>query len=132
MPRIPAIRSPELTQATRAFEQWRGLRTSRRIPELMWKRAADLACRYGVHRTARALRLNYATLKNRTAVSVRIEDPVSVPASPFMEIFPVNGGGAECVVELERSDGGKMRIQFKGASAPDLMGLSRAFWGTPT
>jgi hypothetical protein len=90
-----------------------------------------LACRYGVNRTARALRLNYATLKNRTAVPVRVEDQASAPMSPFVEVFPVNGGAAEYVVELERPDGGKMRIQIKGASAPDLMGLSRAFWGTP-
>jgi hypothetical protein len=36
-------------------------------------------------------------------------------------------GLSECVIELEGRRG-KMRIQWKGTTAPDLGGLSRALW----
>jgi hypothetical protein len=36
-------------------------------------------------------------------------------------------GLTECVIEVE-GPRGKMRIQWKGATAPDLAGLSRALW----
>ncbi len=35
----------------------------------------------------------------------------------------------ECIVELEHSDGAKMRIHLKGAEPADLAALSRSFWG---
>lgn len=34
----------------------------------------------------------------------------------------------ECIVELERPGHGRMRIEIKGAPAPDLGELSRSFW----
>jgi hypothetical protein len=34
---------------------------------------------------------------------------------------------AECVIELE-GPRGKMRIQWRGATPPDLAGLSRVLW----
>jgi hypothetical protein len=36
-------------------------------------------------------------------------------------------GLSECLIELE-GPRGKMRIQWKGTTAPDLSGLSRVFW----
>jgi hypothetical protein len=36
-------------------------------------------------------------------------------------------GLAECLIELE-GPRGKMRIQWKGATAPDLAGLSPVLW----
>ena len=36
-------------------------------------------------------------------------------------------GGAECLIELE-GPRGKMRIQWKGSTTPDLAGLSRVLW----
>jgi hypothetical protein len=36
-------------------------------------------------------------------------------------------GLAECVIELQGRRG-KMRIQWKGTTAPDLGALSRALW----
>src|ERR1035438_4801081 len=38
-------------------------------------------------------------------------------------------GLSECLIELE-GPRGKMRIQWKGATAPDLAGLSRALWAS--
>ena len=50
----------------------------------------------------------------------------------FVELVALQGAPSgpslsECVIELE-GPRGKMRIQWKGVTAPDLAGLSRALW----
>ncbi|MGD1025944.1 MAG: hypothetical protein ABR880_24455, partial [Candidatus Sulfotelmatobacter sp.] len=45
----------------------------------------------------------------------------------FVELAPLPTTAAECVIELE-GPRGKLRIQWKGATAPDLAGLSRVLW----
>jgi len=50
----------------RRFERWRRTRKVRaRIPEPLWVSAVKLAGRYGIHRTAKALRVDYYSLKKR-------------------------------------------------------------------
>ncbi len=50
----------------RRFERWRRTRKVRsRIPEPLWASAVKMAGTYGIHRTAKALRLNYYALKKR-------------------------------------------------------------------
>ena len=50
----------------RRFERWRGTHKARsRIPEAFWGSAARMAGRYGLHRTAKTLRLDYYALKKR-------------------------------------------------------------------
>jgi hypothetical protein len=44
-----------------------------------------------------------------------------------MELVPAPPAAAECVIELE-GPRNKLRIQWKGASVPDLAGLSRVLW----
>jgi hypothetical protein len=34
----------------------------------------------------------------------------------------------ECVLEVENTDGAKMRMHLKGVAMPDLTALSRSFW----
>jgi hypothetical protein len=52
----------------------------------------------------------------------------AAPAPAFMELVgPQAIGLSECLIELEGPHG-KMRIQWKGTTAPDLAGLSRALW----
>jgi hypothetical protein len=89
-----------------------------------------VAREHGVFRTAKVLSLEYGKLKRLTTEShpgdrrtVRLGAP---PA--FVELLtPGTGGGAECVIELE-GPRGKMRIQWKGSTTPDLAGLSRVLW----
>jgi hypothetical protein len=52
-----------------------------------------------------------------------------IPAqSPFLELVPSQAVGlAECLIDLE-GPRGKMRIQWKGDTAPDLAALSRILW----
>ena len=69
-----------LSRAQRKIEQWRQRHRPRaRIPEELWREAAQLACAHGVNRTARALRLDYYALKKRPP---RL-DPASVPLSSW-------------------------------------------------
>lgn len=123
-----------LENARRRFERWR--RTSRpksRIPEPLWQAAASMAEQYGLHRTARVLRLDYYSLKKRldarAASRAAASPPDAAVGSPFIELPPAAAPVAgECIVELEDGSGAKMRIQLKGAAPPDLAALSRSFW----
>jgi len=52
----------------------------------------------------------------------------TVAQATFLELMPPQAVGcAECLIELE-GPRGKIRIQRKGAAAPDLAGLSRVLW----
>ena len=114
------------------FSRWRKSHTGRLpIPESLWSAAAEVAREHGVFRTAKVLRLEYGKL-NRLAKeshpSGRRTTRLGVPSAAFMEFLaPATGSGAECVIELE-GPRGKMRIQWKGSTTPDLAGLSRVLW----
>lgn len=110
----------------RRFERWRCAHTGRLpIPESLWASAAEVAREHGVFHTAKVLRLEYGKLK-RMVPSAR---PMAKTAAPaFVELVgPQTGGLSVCLIELEGRHG-KMRIQWKGSTAPDLAGLSRALW----
>jgi hypothetical protein len=110
----------------RRFERWRSAHTGRLpIPESLWASAAEVAREHGVFHTAKVLRLEYGKLK-RMVPSAR---PMAKTAAPaFVELVaPQAVGLSECLIELEGRHG-KMRIQWKGTTAPDLAGLSRALW----
>ena len=48
------------------FERWRRTRKPRtRIPESLWAAAVEIAGFYGLHRTARAIPVEYYSLKKR-------------------------------------------------------------------
>ena len=81
---------------------------------------------YGLHRTAKALRMDYMRLKKRLSsqTECRPSVPRSAPAA-FLELLAPPPGIAECVVELE-SVSGKMRVAMKGMML-DWSGLLRAW-----
>ena len=117
----------------RRFEDWRRTRKVRtRIPDRLWASAVKLAGRHGIHRTARALRVDYYALKKRvegggtvTASNV----PGGTDGAAFLELPAAAWVGArECTMELEDAGGAKLRIHLKGFEAPDLAALSRSFW----
>lgn len=95
-----------------------------------------------VFHTAKALHLEYGKLKRllessspealaRRARAWRAERRgvrSLPPAAAFLELMTSpTAGQSECLIELEGRRG-KMRIQWKGTSAPDLGGLGPAFW----
>ena len=118
-----------LEKARHRFERWRKVRQRRTIPEEFWASAVKLATAYGIHLTARALRLNNQSLKNR----VESVDPGGSPGAEvvpaFWELMPSRPDCVpECRVELEDAHGAKMRVEWKGGEFPDFAVLSRSFW----
>jgi hypothetical protein len=116
----------------RRFERWRSSHQTRLpIPSALWASAAAAAREHGVFRTAKILRLEYAKLKRLAESAAPVRRRAASPAE-FLELVapqvaPSGSGLTECVIELE-GPRGKMRVQWKGAAAPDLAGLSRGLW----
>jgi len=114
------------------FVRWRKSHTGRQpIPQALWKAAAGVAREHGVFRTAKVLSLEYGKLKRLTTESHpvgRRTRRLGAPPAAFVELLaPGTGGGMECLIELE-GPRGKIRIQWKGSTTPDLAGLSRVLW----
>src|SRR6266542_4944866 len=138
-----------MQKAYRRFERWRSAHTGRLpIPARLWSAAVELAREHGVSPTAQALRLEYGKLKRllesasplpkrlvkrrrvarrQKALAAGRRTRSSAPPA-FLELMTSPAVGlAECLIELEGRRG-KMRIQWKGTTAPDLSALSRALW----
>ena len=117
----------------RQFKQWRRTRKIRsRIPEPLWSAAVKLAEAHGIHPTAKALGVDYYSLKKRLEGRSVSHSRMATPASgaTFVEVpAAARTGIPECTLELENVEGAKMRIQLKGIGAPDLAALSRSLWG---
>jgi hypothetical protein len=121
------------------FVQWRTTHKARsRIPDSLWTAAARMVGTYGLHRTCRALRVEYYSLKKRVeqrsaAAGGRRE---SGPIATFVELSSaaepgfaaVPAGVCDCTLELEDTAGSKMRVHLKTATPPDLPALCRSFW----
>jgi hypothetical protein len=133
-----------LERLHRRFDRWRQTRDGRsRIPATLWASAVKAAGRHGLNPTARALGLDYYSLKKRfEADGFRGEsDRKAVAKSAasrlrrdeFIELAPVASAcSPECILELEHPGGAKMRVHLTGMPAPDLAVLSRSFWGMET
>ncbi len=114
------------------FVQWRRNRKVRtRIPEPLWAAAVKAATRYGIHRTAKMLRLDYYRLKRRVeeVAAGRAEVASEGKAAGFVELpVPLARSVGECLIEWEDAEGSKMRMHLTGAEMPDPAALSRSFW----
>jgi hypothetical protein len=121
-----------LESVRRRIERWRQTRRIRSpIPDSLWASAVRMANVFGMNRTARVLRLNYYGLKKRVD---RQEAGVAGAGEaegevPFIELAPLPSTSVcECLLELEKVGGARMRIQLKGVAVPDLAAISQAFW----
>lgn len=117
-----------LERARQRFESWRRTRDGRAIPEELWISAVKLAADFGVYSTARALRLNYDSLKKRVDATGRGEDsPAVVPS--FCELVPAElVGAARWLFELEDAQGTRLRIRLEGGALSDVATLTRGLW----
>ena len=117
----------DIDQVRTRFKNWRQTRKGKaRIPDELWSAAIEVARRDGVNQTATALHLDGGKLKRRMMATGRVPDKTMPPA--FVEMMvPQAVGAAECTIELEGRNG-KLRIHWKGATAAELAGLSRALW----
>jgi hypothetical protein len=129
--RTRTISAPDsqLERVQSRFDLWR--KTRKRcspIPETLWTSAVELVREHGLHRTARALRLNYYSLKKRL---LTVEGPpCGLPnQATFVELLSPGGSGLSvCTIEMENVRGGKMKIHLQGLESPDLVVLSNSFW----
>ncbi|NCF83897.1 MAG: hypothetical protein GWP74_20055 [Proteobacteria bacterium] len=127
---------PAPLESTRQrFKRWRQTRRlGARIPERLWNAAVKMAGLYGMHRAASTLGVDYHSLKKRVeehdADSSRAAKSGPEERVPrFLELAPAEIGTTECILELEKPGGAKMRVHLKGVAAVDLATLSRSLWG---
>ena len=126
VPEVPA----GMERIYRRFERWRKSHRGRLpIPAPLWAAAAEVAREHGVFRTAKTLHLEHSKLKGmvKSTKPAARRAPAPPPAGFLELVAPQAVGLTECVIELQ-GPRGKMRIQWKGVTAPDLAGLSRALW----
>ena len=112
----------------RRLERWRKTRHGRSpIPKWLWAAAAAVAREHGLNRTSAVLHLEFNKLKGFVE-SGRPRKRTVRAAPQFVELVRAPPAGvSECVIELEGRRG-KMRIQWKGITEPDLARLSRILW----
>lgn len=117
-----------LLRAQERIEQWRETREVRRIPEEIWSDAVRLAEKYGIHRTSRALRLNYYSLKDRVEAGEPVTDP---PAPVFVDLVPTPSEEepGEGTAEWADASGVRMRLHWTQGRLPDLAAITAAFLG---
>jgi hypothetical protein len=98
----------------------------KRLPDSIWQSAVELAREHGVYSVAHHLRLDYATLKNRLGGVSQHRRKARKPT--FVELIGTPAAmPGECSIEFESLRGGKVRIQWRAATAPDWMSLLRAW-----
>jgi hypothetical protein len=121
-----------LEQVRARFEQWRSGGSRRgRIPDDLWAAAVELARHAGVNQTAQLLHLDGGKLRRQLMAADAGESAGTVPAT-FVELVASRPTGSwECIIEMEPPRGGKMRIELKGVSMPELVELSRALLTLP-
>jgi hypothetical protein len=135
-----------LEKVRRRFEEWRETcEAHARIPDSLWLSAAVSAGRYGLSKTANALRVNYYALQRRLAAKAAADRRASKKrmgrrtaagdrperdgAAKFVELpFFAAPDSGECYVEWEDARGGKMRVRLRGVGTPDVAALGRSFW----
>jgi hypothetical protein len=122
---LPAM----VADVRRRLEEWRRSRPKwEPIPASLWREAATLARAHGIYPIAKALRLEYYSLKRQMeAISQESgAKPLAHPAFVEVALVPSPPLPAECSVELERLDGTRMRVRL--SRQEDLVALADSFW----
>ena len=117
-----------LEPTRRQITRWRETRTHRGapMPATLWAAAIALARQHGLSTTARALHLDYGSLKKRLDAA----GAGRVPSPAFVELPAVRPSGlGPCVIDLEAPRGGRMRIEVAGVTVADLVTLTQVAWG---
>jgi len=126
---LPNVR-PTLEYIQNQFETWRRTREKRApIPAPLWEAAVNLSKDYSILQISKALRLNYTDLKHRV-LAQSDEEIVKVEHNlPFIELdFEQTKSPSHCVIEMEKSNGAKLKMYFTGERSLDLLELGKSFW----
>ena len=122
----PAV--PVLEKLRRRFEGWRQSgRKGRKIPEEMWREAAELASEHGVNRVARRLGLDYNGVKQRMDEGLGEAKLLPTVRGPnFIELsVDTVARIPECVMEFQGRQG-KLTIRLTEPGATDVVLLAKA------
>lgn len=131
MARTPRSTLPvRVSQLRSRIERWRRQRGKpARMPAPLWDAAVSLARTHGLYPIARALRLDYGSLKKRLAGPVQGE--AGGGSAGFVELNPAQWlGRAEpgsVSVELWAVDGTKLIVRLPERERLDLPALIEAF-----
>jgi hypothetical protein len=118
----------DLERARSRFQAWRERRKRGTcIPQSLWTLAVSLAGTHGVNHTARALGLDYYSLKKRADASAT--EPARSSGPMFVELAAPAMVVKQCQFELDNGAGATMRVQMVGYDAADIEALARGFWG---
>jgi hypothetical protein len=119
---------PTLEEVQQLFEQWRrNKRRSDRIPAALWEAAASLSGWHSTNKISKLLHLNHTALRGCIGAYKQGEE-IRGKAPAFIELGMIPSGAvSECTIEMQRPDGGRMKICLKG-SCIDAAELGRAFW----
>ena len=117
-----------MEETRRRIARWRETRTHRGapMPAALWAAATALARQHGLYTTARALHLDYGSLKKRRDAGGAGRGPsptfVELPPARPPELGP-------CVIDLEGPRGRRLRIEVTGVTVADLVALTQGAWG---
>ena len=110
------------------IEHWRRTRRRRSaMPEVLWSAAVSLSAEHGVYRVARALRVDYGTLKWR-AFQARSHAEAVEPATPqFVEFdaAQVLGSVGYAVIQVTDGAGAQLRVELPAGRPVDVAGGMR-------
>jgi len=115
------------------IDEWRRTRERQgRMPEDLWAGAVSLAECHGVYRIARAVGVNYGSLKWRVGRPGAVVGEAPKASGGFVELSAAQlvGAGVEptATVELTAHDGARLTVRLRGCGAVDLTELADAFW----
>jgi hypothetical protein len=127
----------ELIKMRRRLDEFRrGTRPGVPFPGWVWAAAARLARRHGVHRTGRALGLEYNKLKRASGGAVtaggadRVRGKRGATLVKFVELNGALPVGEDCRLLLQGPEGQRLRLEMApGAAAQVVLGLCRAGFG---
>jgi hypothetical protein len=126
-------RDARIEKVSQQIEHWRQTRSERSaMPEPLWQAAVEVAREHGVFGAARALSVNYGSLRKRAeAVGVSRRRPKRGDAQPptFVELGPVTSvnAGTGLVVEVTGAQGQRLTVCLRGGEL-DLAALIRECW----
>jgi hypothetical protein len=123
-------RQSQMKKVQQQFENWRKNRKSKRnpIPEYLWGAATRLDGEYSICEIAKALRLEYRKLKCKI-LEAREKKTESAPAFIQLNIPEPHPRQTEWSIEMENTDGTKMKISGTCSEMPDIALICQNFLG---
>jgi hypothetical protein len=129
----------DMEELRKRFEEFRSQHQTRtRLPEELWRAAAEIAERRGMNLVCRCLRLDANNLKKwmgkgvsgaRPRYARRKRSAMTSPAA-FVELLsPATHVSASCIIEVESQRGGKLRLELKGIATSEIAQLIHSFAG---